>query len=87
MREFRWLGRVLLPGLFDGEHIFEIEPIDSNRSRLVHREEFKGLLVPLVLKSIGDATKKGFELMNEGIKKQAEATFHQDKAPNIDSGR
>ena len=25
-RELRWLGRVLLPGIFDGEHAFVIEP-------------------------------------------------------------
>ena len=23
-KEFRWLGRLLFPGVFDGEHIFEI---------------------------------------------------------------
>ena len=26
-REFRWLGHLLIPGLFDGEHIFTIEPL------------------------------------------------------------
>jgi hypothetical protein len=25
-RELRWLGRVLVPGIFDGEHAFVIEP-------------------------------------------------------------
>ena len=86
MQEFRWLGRVFLPGIFDGEHIFEIEPIDNDRSRLVHREKFKGLLVPFILKSIGTATHKGFELMNKGIKKRAEATYNQGNVSNLDSG-
>ena len=27
-RELRWLGRLLVPGLFDGEHILHIEPLD-----------------------------------------------------------
>src|SRR2546428_8768368 len=26
-RELRWLGRLGLPRLFDGEHIFQIEPL------------------------------------------------------------
>jgi len=30
-RELRWLGRLLLPGLFDGEHVFEIEQIMVDR--------------------------------------------------------
>ncbi len=28
-RELRWLGRLLIPGLFDGEHIFTIEPLEQ----------------------------------------------------------
>src|ERR671918_117168 len=28
-RELRWLGRLLLPGVFDGEHSLRIEPLDS----------------------------------------------------------
>jgi len=27
-RELRWLGHLLVPGLFDGEHIFTIETWD-----------------------------------------------------------
>ena len=36
-RELRWLGRLLLPGVFDGEHSLRIEPLDGGRSRFVHR--------------------------------------------------
>ena len=28
-REFGWSGRVLMPGIFDAEHVFIIEPIDE----------------------------------------------------------
>jgi hypothetical protein len=34
-REFRWLGHLLVPGLFDGEHSFTIQPLDENRVRFV----------------------------------------------------
>ena len=41
-REFRWLGHVVMPGIFDGEHIFEIEPIGDDSCHFVQREEFRG---------------------------------------------
>ena len=39
--ELRWLGRAGVPGIFDGEHYFLLEPID-NQTRLVHGEKFSG---------------------------------------------
>ena len=27
--EFRWLGNLLFPGIFDGEHIFQLEQINE----------------------------------------------------------
>src|SRR5918999_4725227 len=30
-RRLRWLGRLLVPGLFDGEHRFSIEPAGPDR--------------------------------------------------------
>ena len=40
-REFRWLGHFLIPGLFDGEHYFSIEPLEGDRVRLVQGEIFR----------------------------------------------
>jgi hypothetical protein len=34
-RELSWLGRVLLPGVLDGEHSFHIEPSGDGGSRFV----------------------------------------------------
>lgn len=45
-RELRWLGHLGIPGLFDGEHIFELEPAGPDRTHFVQRELFRGLLVP-----------------------------------------
>mgnify|MGYP006432708173 CR=1 FL=1 len=70
--ELRWLGRFLIPGIFDGEHIFELESITENEIRFVHREKFKGLLVPFLWKSINKNTRQGFEEMNDALKKRAE---------------
>jgi hypothetical protein len=43
-RELRWLGRLGLPRLFDGEHFFRLEATDTG-TRLVHGETFRGLLL------------------------------------------
>ena len=71
-RELRWLGRLLLPGLFDGEHIFKIQPKDGDRIQLVQTETFTGLLVPLVWGKLNAGTRQGFELMNTALKRIAE---------------
>ena len=71
-REFRWLGRLLIPGLFDGEHVFEIKPLGENRSGLVQREKFRGLLVPLLWRSLNTSTRQGFNEMNAALKLKAE---------------
>jgi hypothetical protein len=72
-RELRWLGHLLAPGVFDGEHSFTIEPLEENRVRFVQRETFKGLLVPLFARSLETNTQRGFEEMNHALKGRAEA--------------
>ena len=71
-REFRWKGKLLLPGLFDGEHYFIIEPESESRLSLRHGEAFSGLLVPLLRRSLDGPTKQGFIAMNEALKREAE---------------
>jgi hypothetical protein len=77
-RELRWLGHLLVPGLFDGEHSFTIQPLGENRVRFVQREAFKGLLVPLFARSLETNTQRGFEQMNRVLKERAEAAPEQD---------
>jgi len=70
-REFRWLGHLFFPGLFDGEHIFEIRDESAN-TVFVQREEFKGLFSTFILKKVGPNTQRGFEEMNSALKTLAE---------------
>jgi len=72
-QEFRWLGRFILPGLFDGEHYFRLEPTASGATRLVHGEVFRGVLVSLIMNSIKEQTRKGFEAMNKALKDRVES--------------
>lgn len=71
-RELRWLGRVMLPGVFDGEHVFTIAPLGAGSVRFSQRETFRGLLVPLMPRSMWDTTRRGFEEMNAALKRRAE---------------
>lgn len=70
--EFRWRGRLLMPGIFTGEHSFRIEATDEGPVRFVQSERFTGVLVPLVLALVGKSTRRGFEAMNQALKQRAE---------------
>jgi hypothetical protein len=72
-KRLRWIGRVLVPGVFDGEHSFTIEPLGEGRVRVVQQEHFSGLLVPLLARSLDRRTLPAFEQMNQALKRRAEA--------------
>jgi hypothetical protein len=71
-RELRWLGRLLFPGLFDGEHYFLIEP-RAGGVRFVQGERFTGVLVGAARSALGKNTRSGFEAMNRALKARVEA--------------
>jgi len=37
-KEFRWVGKLLVKGIFDGEHYFLLEPIGPNETRFTQAE-------------------------------------------------
>ncbi|MDQ3913439.1 MAG: SRPBCC domain-containing protein [Actinomycetota bacterium] len=76
-RELRWLGHLLAPKVFDGEHIFTIEPLAEERVRFVQREIFSGLLVPFFMRFAEADTRRGFEEMNRALKEHAEASISE----------
>jgi hypothetical protein len=71
-RELRWLGRWLVPGLLDVEHIFTIEPLDADRVRFTQREIFTGLFAPLRAHRHDTDIRRGFREMNQALKTRAE---------------
>jgi hypothetical protein len=73
-RTLRWLGRLGVAGLLDGEHAFEIESITEQRVRFTQSERFRGILVPLFRTMIEGDTRRGFEAMNLALKQRAEGT-------------
>jgi hypothetical protein len=66
-----WLGHLGVPGLFDGEHRFEIDEVSESRVRFIQAEQFSGLLVRPLRSSLRK-TEQGFALMNQALKVEAE---------------
>ncbi len=73
---FSWKGRFLIPGLFDGEHSFEIEELSNNKCVFHHYEKFSGLLVPLMRKKLENEVVPLFEQLNLKLKEKAEHALH-----------
>ncbi len=73
-REIRWKGYFWFPGLFDGEHSYEIREDTGGQTLLVQREIFSGLLLPFLSKTL-TVTKQEFERMNAEIRDIAERDF------------
>ncbi len=82
-RRLVWLGRLVVPFAFDGYHEFHLEPIndgessEARRTRLLHRETFRGALVPLLFDQ--ESLEAGFAAMNAAVKKRAEARVEATK--------
>lgn len=72
--EFRWVGKLFVKGLFDGEHYFKVSSVDEGKTKLIHGENFSGLLVGPILKAVKEDTVKGFHQMNAALKSMAEKT-------------
>lgn len=66
-----WLGRLFVPGLFDGHHEFILEKKNFG-TRLIHKESFSGLMAPVILKMIRKQTERGFLQMNQALKRVVE---------------
>lgn len=72
-REFRWLGHLIMPGLFDGEHYFTIDALNGEKVRFTQGAIFTGVLVPLMgVLGLFKKTMVGFEEMNSALKERAE---------------
>jgi hypothetical protein len=70
-RRLEWLGRLLVPGVFDGRHSFQLEDLGQGRTRLTQSEVFSGVLVGLTGKTL-KRTRAGFEAMNQAVRQRAE---------------
>ncbi|MGV0751437.1 SRPBCC family protein [Empedobacter brevis] len=68
-KTLKWKGKFLIGGLFDGTHIFELIDNKNGTTNFKQSEVFDGILVRFFNL---DNTKKGFEKMNNELKKRCE---------------
>lgn len=73
-RELAWAAKLIVPGLFDGEHAFRVEPLTAERTRLVQVARFDGWVVPLLPWKTGPGLRAGFAAMVAALKARAEGT-------------
>lgn len=71
-KEFRWVGKLLVTGVFDGEHYFTLEQIGPNQTKFTQGENFTGILSGIFMKMIKEDTEGGFRAMNKALKFKAE---------------
>jgi hypothetical protein len=66
----RWIGRLIMPGLFDGTHQFVLDDMGGH-TRLTQSETFRGVLVPFT-GTIITRTEADFRALNQALKQRAE---------------
>ena len=66
-----WLGHLIVPGIFDGRHRFELTPQSDGTTSLRQSEEFRGVIVPLFASAL-ENTHRGFEAANAALKARCE---------------
>jgi hypothetical protein len=76
LRSLAWRGRLAIPGLFDAEHLFAIEPRNVGTA-FVHRETFSGMLVPFARSTLA-ATHDAFVAMDAALAREASAHVTRD---------
>jgi hypothetical protein len=74
-KEIRWIGHLILPGLLDGEHTLLLREQEENRVLFIQKEQFQGILTPLIQDKLFRNTLRGFEQMNLALKDRAESIF------------
>ncbi|MFI7700141.1 SRPBCC family protein [Nonomuraea sp. NPDC049480] len=70
-KSLRWVGHLIVPGLFDGTHEFTLTATPDGGTHLVQSESFTGLLVPFLGKMI-EGTRRNFDNFNAALKKRVE---------------
>jgi hypothetical protein len=72
-RELRWLGKLGLHGIVDGEHYFILTPNEDGTTHLDHGERFSGILVALAKGSARASNNSGYDAFSQALKQRAES--------------
>ncbi len=83
--ELSWHGELISPPVFAGEHSFNLEPLSGGRTRLVQKEEFRGLLAPLFVMAFASGLAAFYSEANRGLKALVEESpkVQRSKGPRV----
>ena len=70
-KELRWLGHMWWNGVFDAEHVFNLEKLEADQTRFTQLELFSGFLVPFIMGSQRRNIIDGIKSMNRALKERA----------------
>lgn len=71
-RKLTWQGRLLVSGIFDGRHEFDVCPNQDGSTTFRQAEQFSGILVPLLRRGFYSGIQDNFKRMNEALKGRVE---------------
>ncbi len=80
-RYLEWLGRAVLPGVFDGRHSFTLTAMPGGRTLLQQSATFTGVLVPFA-EGVLNRTRAGFMAMNEAVTRRHSQAHAALDGPN-----
>ena len=72
-KSFRWRAKMISEFFFTNDKVIELE-VDGTGTRLVHKELFSGIMVPLCWGQLNQGVPKMLNSMNEALKLKAEQT-------------
>jgi hypothetical protein len=71
--ELRWLGKLGLGGIVDGEHFFILDRNADGTTHLTHGERYSGALVALAKPFLNKKRNQaGYEAFNQVLKRRVE---------------
>ena len=75
----QWLGRLGVPGHHGCRAHLPPGPAHGNGTRLSQGEDFRGLLVPFVARTLDRGTLPAFERMNSALKRRVEESMSSQR--------
>ena len=66
-----WRSKLFVPGLFDRDHSFEIEPTDTGCT-LTQTQTYMGPIAPAAGVLTSEVVRRGLKSMNEALKRRVE---------------
>ena len=72
--ELRWVGRLAIPGIFDGEHYFILETHEG-QTRFIHGEKFSGFALWFINT---DQYLENFKAMNIALSNRLKELTNKD---------